>query len=350
MHLFRQPKIYPIPSPKIPDTSSQVQESSEEVSAAYPLVNTSGNKDRFPTDQVKRQSEFWELSHQTISKTTKYCNLTVKELKEESISILNSIMPSKKGGRYYAIIDLINGSATKHQVLLILLSLERSNIDKHFDQKNSSYTKYCLFATESRGIYTSILEENYGIDYYNKFKVIGENFSKKFEEENEYYETHNKAHPTKIETEFFLIRHKTAVKIEAPQLQVFPKLSRCLDDDQFNNIISTLTKPLSRERKLEIIGELYHDSYFSMPVGRGAAHNSLMLMYSLYSIAFGESLPPLKEGVMLDLELFNDIDQKKSKEIFLEKFTKMTFFEGPNIPPPPPLIPPPPSQKSKGGL
>ena len=121
-----------------------------------------------------------------------------------------------------------------------------------------------MFARESRGIYTSILEENYGIDYYRKLKVIGENFLKKFEEEHEYYDTYKKASPTKIKTEFFLIRHKTTFEIEAPQLQVFPKLSRCLDDDQFNNIISTLTKPLSREMKLEIIGELYHDSYFSL--------------------------------------------------------------------------------------
>ena len=333
-------RIHPIPSPipKIPEKLSQAQKSSKKVSAAYPLVNTSGSKKRFPTDQVKKQSEFWELSHQTISKTTKYCNLTVKELKEEASSMLNSIMPSKKGirsplSKKKAIIDLINGSKTKHEVLIILLSLERSMIDKHFEKEDDSYKDFLLVGTEAQ-ITTCITEENYGIEYSKKFKRIGEDYFKKLND------------GTKTETEFFFIRPKTSVEVEAPELYVSAKLSRCLKDDDFNNKISKLTEPLSqeisRESKLKIIGELYHDSYFSMPAGRGAAHNSLMLMYSLYSIAFEESLPPLKEGVMLDLELFNNIDQKESKKIFLENFKKMKFFEDANMPQPPPITSQPP--------
>lgn len=308
-----------------PDTSRKTPPITKQ-NNSHPLIPQKFNLERF--GNVK-QNEFWKLSHQIIVETCSNLELSVADLKTKSILLLNTIITKPKKKLYNLINLEIQKSKTKHQALLILLSLERSKISKHFDE---DYKNFINFTNESP-IQTSITDENYGNKYYNKFKEIGSQFLQEIDRQNNYYDTYKKETPEKLENQYFFIRPRTSFELEAPKLDVYPSLSRCLDDATFNNILSRLNEGLSREDKLAIIGELYHDSYFSMTVERGAAHNCLILMYSLYSIAFpNETLPPLKEGIMLDLELLNDINPAKSKEIFLKKFTKGEFFSNPNTP------------------
>jgi len=101
-----------------------------------------------------------------------------------------------------------------------------------------------------------------------------------------------------------------------------------LDDHSLDEEIRKLEiSSLDDKKKLEIIGEIYWNSYFSMKVARGAAHNCLVLMSALYEIAFKVPMPPFKEGIMPDLELFQDVDSHKSKEKFIEKFSQRIFFQ-----------------------
>ena len=272
------------------------------------------NLKRFGPTQEENQRRFWVMTHQMKKRIIEWLKEEKANLKQDIQSKAKKIIEKvdDKSEIYLNIntlLELIECSDSNHRLIQFALILLRTEVAITLKDEDANF--FCDVYPFGESLITNISKENYGSEYEGRFLNLGK---------------------IKKETKgprLFFVNQLVDSTSSVGELNVFPNDWLMYDEnDVFNDEIEKLMlSSLDEKKKLEVIGEIYWNTYFSMNVVRGAAHNCLVLMSALYEIAFEVPMPPFKEGIMPDLELFQDVDSYQSKMTFIEKFSSKEFFE-----------------------
>ncbi|RAP33165.1 hypothetical protein DID75_03045 [Candidatus Marinamargulisbacteria bacterium SCGC AG-410-N11] len=289
------------------------------------------NSDRFGELQKLSNRKFWQKSRAVIAECRELLTTTHQDITEqinESIAYLrkyNDKFNTTDGFFRKPLSQLLDNlqrttPKTKHGLIQYALMLKRTQTAIEFKDERAAW----FIETNVQSIKTPLTAANYG-SYQNQcLRCLDK-------EGKPEISTSKTTGEYNLETGYSIKRKKADFQSDEIILYVTIDNSNYISDEKFEQKLRQLEAlDTPRHIKLEIIADIYFDTYLSCQVVRGAAHNSLSLMYSLYNLAFpDEPLPPMKKGALLDLELVTTYadSYEDSKEAFKQFFKLEDFFE-----------------------